>query len=75
MLKSGGKVKRSFKIVCLYTIINAFGNNFCTTSVGRLAKIIQEYGILYRVRQNYGSQGLTERYKFNSLSALNLTRG
>ena len=24
---------------------------------------------------NYGNQGLMERYKFNSLSAINLTRG
>ena len=29
----------------------------------------------YRVRQNYGIQGLMEHYKFNSLSAINLTRG
>ena len=29
----------------------------------------------YRVRQNYVNQGLMERYKFNSLSAINLTRG
>ena len=29
---------------------------------------------LYRVRQIYGNQGLMERYKFNSLSAINLTR-
>ena len=27
--------------------------------------------IVYRVRQNYGNQGVMERYKFNSLSALN----
>ena len=31
--------------------------------------------ILYRVRQNYSNQDLMERYKFNSLSAINLTRG
>ena len=29
----------------------------------------------YKVRQNYGNQGLMERYKFNSLSAIDLTRG
>ena len=29
----------------------------------------------YKVRQNYGNQGLIERYNFNSLSAINLTRG
>ena len=29
----------------------------------------------YRVRQNYGDQDLMDRYKFNSLSAINLTRG
>ena len=29
---------------------------------------------IYRVRQNYGKQGLMDRYKFHSLSALNLTR-
>ena len=28
----------------------------------------------YRVRHNYGNQGLMERYKFNSQSAINLTR-
>ena len=28
----------------------------------------------YRVRQNYGNQGLMERYKFNSLSAISITR-
>ena len=31
--------------------------------------------IAYRVRQNYDNQGLMERYKFTSLSAINLTRG
>ena len=30
---------------------------------------------IYRVRQNYGIQGLMKRYKFNPLSAINLTRG
>ena len=29
----------------------------------------------YSVRHNYGNQGLMKRYKFNSLSAINLTRG
>ena len=33
------------------------------------------YKYAYRVRQNYGNQGLMERYKFNSPSAMNLTRG
>ena len=28
---------------------------------------------IYRVRHNYGKQGLMERYIFNSLSAINLT--
>ena len=32
-------------------------------------------GTLYRVRHNYGKQGLMKRYKFNSLRAINLTRG
>ena len=34
-----------------------------------------ESTIIYRVHQNYGNQGLMERYKFNFLSATNLTRG
>ena len=29
----------------------------------------------YRVRQNYGNQSLMERYKLDSLSAINLTGG
>ena len=32
-------------------------------------------GYYYGVRHNYGDKDLMERYKFNSLSALNLTRG
>ena len=37
--------------------------------------LYNHYFFVYRVRQNYGNQGLMERYKFNSMSAINLTRG
>ena len=33
------------------------------------------FQIIYRVHRNYGNQGLMESYRFNSLSAINLTRG
>ena len=36
---------------------------------------ISELFLYYRVRHNYDIQGLMERYKFSSLSAINLTRG
>ena len=39
-----------------------------------LIKHLQTYVPTYRVRQNYGNQGLMERYKFNSVSAINLTK-
>ena len=37
--------------------------------------ISRHISAIYRVRHNYDNQGLMERYKFNSLSAINLTRG
>ena len=37
--------------------------------------IITIISLLFRVRQNYGNQGLMERCKFNSLSGINLTKG
>ena len=57
-------------------IANAFNDHFSSVGIAldRAIPARNKNPLDYRVRQNYVNQGLMKRYKFNSLSAINLTR-